>query len=70
MAFTEIAIAVITTGPAYIAVWLTARKPQPEAAQPQACAHAATCGPREGRTADPPSVSDMLGYVKAWALAA
>ncbi|GAA3098277.1 hypothetical protein GCM10010449_22110 [Streptomyces rectiviolaceus] len=66
MAFTEIAIAVITTGPAYIAVWLTARGAQGEPAQPQACAQRAVCGQCEGR-ATPDSMS---GNFKAWALAA
>lgn len=70
MAFTEIAIAVITTGPAYIAVWLTARKPQPEAANPQACAHAAICGQCEDRAPGGSSLSGMRGYLNTWALAA
>ncbi|MEU6676421.1 hypothetical protein [Streptomyces sp. NPDC046853] len=66
MAFTEIAVAVITTGPAYIAVWLTARKSQPEAAQPQVCAHAAACGQCEDKT----TADTAPGYRAFWALAA
>ncbi|MEV8315047.1 hypothetical protein AB0Q95_12805 [Streptomyces sp. NPDC059900] len=66
MAFTEIAVAVITTGPAYIAVWLTARRPRPEAAQPQTCAHAAACGQCEDKSA----VDAAPGYRAFWALAA
>lgn len=65
MAFTEIAVAVITTGPAYIAVWLTVRKPQATTAQPQTCAHAALCQQCEDRT--PPD--SMTGIREVWALA-
>ncbi|GGV68921.1 hypothetical protein GCM10010277_78730 [Streptomyces longisporoflavus] len=67
MAITEIAVAVITTGPAYIAVWLTARKPQPDAAPTQTCAHAAVCEQCEDRVA----AADVMPSHRAfWALAA
>ncbi|GAA1900728.1 hypothetical protein GCM10009837_24560 [Streptomyces durmitorensis] len=66
MSFTEIAVAVITAGPAYIAVWLTARKAQGEPARPQACAQHAVCDQCEGRT--PPG--GMPGDVTVWALTA
>lgn len=65
MALTEIAVAVITTGPAYIAVWLTVRKAQAGPAQPQTCARAALCQQCEGRT--PPD--SMQSIRTAWALA-
>lgn len=67
MAFTEIAVAVITAGPAYIAVWLTARKAQGkgEPAQPRACAQHAVCEQCEGRTA----TDAMPGSLTLWALA-
>ncbi|MGW0908683.1 hypothetical protein [Streptomyces sp. NPDC002853] len=66
MALTEIAVAVITTGPAYIAVWLTVRKAPAQPTQPQTCAQAALCQQQcEGRT--PPD--SMQGIRKVWALA-
>ncbi len=66
MAFTEIAVALITAGPAYIAVWLTARNPQPTPTQPQACAQAETCERCEDRTSD----DAMTGVPSEWAFAA
>lgn len=67
MAFTEIAVAVITTGPAYIAVWLTVRKAQEEpTTQPQACAqHTAVCEECGDRVS-----GSAPGDMKGWAFAA
>ena len=66
MAFTELAVAVITTGPAYIAVWLTVRKAQAEPTQPQTCAHAAVCEQCDDRAS-----TDRMspGGLSVWALA-
>lgn len=66
MAFTEIAVAVITAGPAYIAVYLAARKAQGEPAQPQACAQHAVCEQCTGRTTRDGVPDSVMG----WALAA
>ncbi|MFJ2738654.1 hypothetical protein ACIO3O_03200 [Streptomyces sp. NPDC087440] len=69
MDFTEIAIAVITTGPAYIAVGWAIFKDKPQQAAP--CAQHTGCGPQtdtgeqgQGRMGDSRVVST------AWALAA
>ncbi|WP_433548958.1 hypothetical protein ACQPZG_30790 [Streptomyces sp. CA-294286] len=67
MDLTEIAVAVITTGPAYIAVCWTVFKNKPQQQTPSCttcAAHAPACAACDGRPA-----SDM-DYVVTWALAA
>ncbi|MFF0744326.1 hypothetical protein ACFYVL_28400 [Streptomyces sp. NPDC004111] len=70
MDITEIVVAVITTGPAYIAVWWAVYKDKHQQPAPVAqCAacggHAADCARTGNRTG-----ADSPGGMKVWALAA
>jgi hypothetical protein len=66
MSITEIAVALITTGPAYALTWWTIRKDTRTAAPTCSGPHA--CGQR---TADSEvSAEDAPGPMRTWALAA